>query len=134
MKKIFGLAILGLLACGQIYAQELLSDAGMNSVGSNGQVGNTPNAPWVVTAQRGANLAFDDGAASESFADHDGGGFGLFFKAFIGNPPWDPTAGDVDAQIYQDVAGSAGTLYKLTGWWGAETNYSSLNTPGSNVF
>ena len=35
---------------------------------------------------------YNDGAASEGFADVDGGGFGLFFKAFTGNPPWDPTA------------------------------------------
>jgi hypothetical protein len=133
MKKILGLMVLGLLACGANFASAQLVDGGMNSVGPNGQLGNTPNPPWVVTATRGANPAFDDGAASEGFADHDGGGFGLFFKAFVGNPPWDPTAGTVDANIYQDVAGSAGTPYKLTGWWGAEANYSGLNTPGANT-
>jgi hypothetical protein len=133
MKKILGLMVLGLLACGANFASAQLVDGGMNSVGPNGQLGNTPNPPWVVTATRGANLAFDDGAASEAFADHDGGGFGLFFKAFVGNPPWDPTAGSVDANIYQDVAGSAGTPYKLTGWWGAEANYSGLNTAGANT-
>jgi hypothetical protein len=133
MKKILGLMVLGLLACSANFASAQLVDGGMNSVGPNGQLGNTPNPPWVVTATRGANPAFDDGAASEGFADHDGGGFGLFFKAFVGNPPWDPTAGSVDANIYQDVAGSAGTPYKLTGWWGAEANYSGLNTPGANT-
>ena len=97
-----------------------LVDPGMNSVGPNGQLGNTPTPPWTLTAQRGANLNFDDGASSEAFADHDGGGFGLFFKAFIGNPPWDPTAGPVDVHISQSVPGSPGLTYTLTGWWGAE--------------
>lgn len=133
MKKIFGLMVLGLLACGANVASAQLVDGGMNSVGANGQLGSTPNAPWVVTATRGANLAFDDGAASEGFADHDGGGQGLFFKAFVGNPPWDPTAGSVNANIYQDVAGTAGKTYILNGWWGAEPNFSGLNTPGANV-
>jgi hypothetical protein len=133
MKKILGLMVLGLLACGANFASAQLVDGGMNSVGPNGQLGNTPNAPWVVAATRGATNPFDDGAASEGFADHDGGGFGLFFKAFVGNPPWDPTAGSVDANIYQDVAGTAGKTYTLTGWWGAEANYSGLNTPGANT-
>jgi hypothetical protein len=133
MKKIFGLAILGLLACGSGVANAQLVDGGMNAVGPNGQLAPTPNAPWVVTASRGGVPGFDDGAASEGFADHDGGGFGLFFKAFVGNPPWDPTAGTVDANIYQDVAGTAGSPYKLTGWWGAEANYSGLNTAGANT-
>jgi hypothetical protein len=133
MKKTMFWLLLGLLVCGQSFAQELLVDPNMNSVGPNGQLGATPNPPWVVTATRGANLAYDDGAASEGFADHDGGGFGLFYKAFTGNPPWDPTAGSVDANIHQDVAGTPGLKYILTGWWGAEDNYSGLNTPGANT-
>lgn len=133
MKKIIGLFILGLLACGSSVASATLIDGGMNSVSVQNQLGATPNAPWVVVASRNDVPGFDDGAASEGFADHDGGGFGLFFKAFVGNPPWDPTAGSVDASIYQDVAGTPNTLYKLTGWWGAEANFSGLNTPGANV-
>jgi hypothetical protein len=135
MKKTTVLMTLGLVACVASVgsAQELLTAPGMNAVGANGQLGSTPNAPWVVTATRGANLAYDDGAASEAFADHDGGGFGLFFKAFTGNPPWDPTAGSVDANITQSVGGTAGLQYRLTGWWGAEDNYSGLNTPGANT-
>jgi hypothetical protein len=125
--------VVGLLASGQSFGTEILIDPGMNSVGPNGQLGNTPDAPWVFTASRGVNLAYDDGAASEAFADVDGGGFGLFFKAFTGNPPWDPTAGSVDAHIYQDVPGTPGTTYTLTGWWGAEDNYSGLHTPGANA-
>jgi hypothetical protein len=135
MKKTTVLMALGLVACvaGVGAAQELLTAPGMNAVGPNGQLGATPNAPWVVTATRGANLAYDDGAASEAFADVDGGGFGLFYKAFTGNPPWDPTAGDVDAHIYQDVAGTPGLKYILTAWWGAEDNWSGFATAGANA-
>lgn len=133
MKRTVLFLAVALMACGQSFAQEELTDAGMNNVGANGQLGNTPNAPWVVTAQRGGNLVFDDGAASEAFADVDGGGFGLFFKAFVGNPPWDPTAGDVDVQVYQDVTGTPGMKYVLTGWWGAENNWSGNVTPGANA-
>ncbi len=130
-----------LVACGIItlgavapaFALPILLDPNMNSVGANGQLGPTPNAPWVVEASRGANIAYDDGASSEAFADHDGGGFGLFFKAFTGNPPWDPTAGAVDVHIYQDAAATPGNTYTLTGWWGAEDNYSGLHTPGANT-
>jgi hypothetical protein len=114
-------------------AQELLTDPGMNSIGPNGQLSNTPNPPWAVTATRGANLAYDDGAGSEAFADVDGGGFGLFYKAFTGNPPWNPTAGPVDANIFQDVPGTAGRKYTLTGWWGAEDNWSGFATAGANA-
>src|SRR5262245_59163819 len=133
MKRTILFLAVALMAYAQSFAQEQLTDAGMNNVGANGQLGNTPNAPWVVTATRGANPAFDDGAASEAFADVDGGGFGLFYKAFVGNPPWDPTAGSVDANIYQDVAGTAGMKYVLTGWWGAEDNWSGFVTAGANA-
>jgi hypothetical protein len=126
------LGVLGLLASGQSLAEELV-DPGMNSIGPNGQLGNTPNPPWVLAASRGANLAFDDAASSEAFADVDGGGWGLFFKAWMGNPPWDPTAGSVNAHIYQDVPGKPGVKYTLTGWWGAEYNYSGFVTPGANA-
>jgi len=61
-EKTMILVVVGLLACGQNFAQELLVDPGMNLIGPNGQLGNTPNPPWVVKAQRGGNLAFDDGA------------------------------------------------------------------------
>jgi len=132
MKGIVAFTALGLLASSQSFGV-LLVDGGMNSVGSNGQLGSTPNAPWVVHAERGANTNFDDGAASEAFADTDGGGFGIFFKSFIGNPPWDPTAGLLDVVLYQDVAGTPGVQYTLKGWWGAEDNWSGFHTPGANA-
>lgn len=131
--KVMVCGVLALLTCGPSFGAEILLDPGMNLVGANGQLGSTPNAPWVVVASRGANPVFNDAAASEAFADTDGGGFGLFFKAFVGNPPWDPTIGSVDAHIYQDVAGTPGDKYTLTGWWGAEDNYSGLNIQGANT-
>lgn len=133
MKKTMVLVVLGLLACGQSFAQEMLVDPGMNAVGPNGQLGNTPNPPWVLAASRGGVPGFNDAASSEPWADVDGGGQGLFFKAFIGNPPWEPTAGELDADIYQDVAGTPGMNYILTGWWGGEDNWSGFNTPGANA-
>lgn len=52
--------------------------------------------------------------------DNDLGGF---LKAFQGNAD----TGDLATMhLYQDVAGSAGTLYRLTGMIGAGANYSGL--------
>jgi hypothetical protein len=131
--KVMVCGIVGLLASGPAFGSEILIDPNMNSVGPNGQLSNTPNAPWVFEATRGLDDPYDDGAASEAFADHDGGGFGLFFKAFTGNPPWDPTVGSVDAHIYQEAAATPGTSYTLTGWWGAEYNWSGFQTVGANA-
>ena len=79
------------------------------------------------------------GASSESFANVlqptggcTGSGCGLFFKAFQGdnpaNPPVPPN-GTVSTTLYQDVAGSAGNTYSLTGWAGAGTGYVGLVDP-----
>lgn len=52
---------------------------------------------------------------------------GGFFKAFQGNI----TTGDLaTAHVYQDVPGTAGMKYILTGWAGSEANYSG-NIPNS---
>ncbi|MDZ4658002.1 MAG: PEP-CTERM sorting domain-containing protein [Bythopirellula sp.] len=133
MKKTLVLAFLGLVACGMSVAnaQEVLINGKFNDLepGGTQQFGQTPTG-WTVVASRGADLAYQDLLASEGFPDVDGGGSGLFFKAFTGNPPWDPTAGDVDGSIYQDNPGTPGMKYILTGFFGAEANYSGLNTPG----
>lgn len=110
----------------------LLVDSNMNLIGPNGMLSDTPNAPWVVTAERGGT-AFLDGASSEVWADHDGGGTGLYIRGWNGNPPWDPTTGPLDVDIHQDVIGQAGVIYSLTGWWGAEANFSGFVTPGANA-
>lgn len=50
--------------------------------------------------------------------------FGVFFKAFTGNLG----TGDLaNANLYQDVAGAAGSAYTLTGWAGAEANYTGYS-------
>ena len=130
--------VLGVVACGTrlTTAQEVLTNGNMDAVDPAGtwQLGATPT-DWIAVARRGADLAYLDGAASEGFANHNSGGTsGLFFKAFTGNPPWDPTAGSVDADVYQDNPGTPGMKYILTGWAGAEANYSGLNMPGEQSF
>ena len=57
MKRLLTLFwVLGFVACAVSVAtgQNELTDPGMNAVGPNGQLGPTPNPPWVVAASRGA--------------------------------------------------------------------------------
>lgn len=51
--------------------------------------------------------------------------WGVFFKPFSGNP-----TDRANGRLYQDVPGMAGATYELTGWAGAEANYSGL-IPGT---
>jgi hypothetical protein len=93
-------------------------------------------APTPVTADNLLNAPFPDGCGNTA----TDGDCGVFFKAFTG------TTGDaMTADLYQDVAGSAGTKYVLTGWAGAEANmdaadavfaldfYSGLGVPLGSV-
>jgi hypothetical protein len=138
MKRLMNLFLaLGLVACGSVASgQEVLTNGGMDAIDPAGtqQLFATPTG-WIVEASRGADPAYLDGLASEGFADvgGDAGHYGVFFKAFTGNPPWDPTAGDVDAHLYQDNPGTPGMKYILTGWAGAEDNWSGFVTPGANA-
>ncbi|MCS7033758.1 MAG: PEP-CTERM sorting domain-containing protein [Phycisphaerae bacterium] len=66
-------------------------------------------APTPVTTD--GNGPFPNGVG----AGLDGG---VFFKPFTGNPANGPATG----HLYQDVPGSAGLPYTLTGWAGAEAN------------
>jgi hypothetical protein len=45
--------------------------------------------------------------------------YAVFFKAFSGNT----TDGAATGHLYQDVPGTPGTMYTLTGWAGAEANF-----------
>lgn len=45
--------------------------------------------------------------------------YGVFFKPFSGNA----TDGAATGHLYQDVPGTAGTEYTLSGWAGAEPNF-----------
>jgi len=46
----------------------------------------------------------------------------VFFKPFTGNV----ANGDATGHLYQDNPATPGTTYTLTGWAGAEANYSGL--------
>ena len=136
MKRLITLfLVLGLLACATVAnAQEVLTNAKMNALDPAGtqQLGQTPS-DWIVDAERGADLAYNDAVASEGFANIDAGGTsGVFFKAFTGNPPWDPTLGDVDVDIYQDNPGTPGMKYILKAWWGSEPNWSGHVDPSTD--
>lgn len=65
-------------------------------------------APTPVTT--GTNATFPGGAGKDA---------GVFFKAFSGNA----TNGKATGHLQQTVAGTAGMMYKLTGWAGAEANF-----------
>jgi hypothetical protein len=87
----------------------------------------TPVGGWHVTATKSATGAYSDGASSEGFANVlQPGGTGLFFKPFAGalvdNTLPVPGPNLISAELYQDVAGMAGSKYSLTGWAGAGQN------------
>ena len=67
-------------------------------------------APTPVTADGVLNPPHPDGCGGPDCA--------VFFKAFSGNA----VNGAMTGHLYQDVAGSPGLEYTLTGWAGAEMN------------
>lgn len=91
---------------------------------------------WVNEGTRSIGGAYEDEMSSENWAgpsptpvttdgfnvttgadtDDD---WAIFWKPFSGNPA---TNGLATGHLYQDVAGSAGQVYTLTGWAGAEAN------------
>jgi len=93
---------------------------------------------WVYQGTRTISGPFQDGLSSEPWAGPaptpvttDGNlnppspeGCGgpdcaVFYKAFTGNA----TDGPVNVDLYQDVPGTAGLQYLMTGWAGAEANF-----------
>ena len=84
---------------------------------------------WVNEGFRSIGGAYEDELSSESWAGPaptpvttDGvnsDDWAVFFKPFSGNPA---TTGLATGHLYQDVAGTAGLIYTLTGWAGAEAN------------
>jgi hypothetical protein len=67
-------------------------------------------APTPVTTDGLLNPPFPDGCSGPDCA--------VFFKPFTGNA----VDGAMTADLYQDVAATAGLEYQLTGWAGAEAN------------
>jgi hypothetical protein len=68
-------------------------------------------APTPVTTDGSANPPHPEGCGGDDCA--------VFFKAFTGNA----TNGPATGHLYQDVPGTPGVLYTLTGWAGAESNF-----------
>ena len=91
---------------------------------------------WVNVGTRTISGPYEDEMSSEPWAgpaptpvtsDGDaappdgvgvGNDGGVFFKAFSGNS----TNGAATGHLYQDVPGTPGTTYRMTGWAGAEAN------------
>jgi hypothetical protein len=125
MKLALGVSIVGLLAAQTASAQNLLSNPDLDTIAAGDQVLPTPVAGWHVASSKAVEGAFNDGASSETFCNvAQAGGTGLFFKAFQG-----VTGDHVWTSLYQDVAGTAGNSYSLTGWAGAGAAYIGLSDP-----
>lgn len=91
---------------------------------------------WMNVGSRSITGPYEDEMSSEPWAgpmptpattngfnvttgDANGLDWGVFFKPFSGNMNDGPATG----HLYQDVAGSAGLTYTMTGWAGAEANF-----------
>lgn len=83
---------------------------------------------WQNVGTRSISGPYEDEMSSEPWAgpaptpvtNHgvNNDDWGVFFKPFTGNA----TDGAATGHLFQDVAGTAGATYKLTGWAGAESN------------
>lgn len=94
---------------------ELLINGEMDSTSVSTQLLATPDL-WVAEADT------DDGLSSEPWNNVAGpDGKGVFFKTFRGTPE-----APYSAALYQDVTGTPGLTYLLTGWVGAGPGYSGL--------
>jgi len=93
---------------------------------------------WTYQGSRSISGPFQDGLSSEPWAGPSptpvttdgnlnppspegcgGPDCGVFYKPFTGNA----TDGSTTVHLFQDVPGSAGVTYRLTGWAGAEANF-----------
>ena len=122
MKKMLTLfMVLGLVAAVTGAAKaNLLANGNLDTVGS-------PIDGWSTIETKTFSGDTTDLISLEGFIaigpDTSPGDLGGFVKAFNGNA----TTGDLATlHLYQDVAGSSGQKYLLTGWIGAGVNYSGL--------
>jgi hypothetical protein len=89
-------------------------------------------AGWVNAGSRTTTGPYEDEMSSEPWAGPaptpvTPDDMGVFFKPFTGNL----STGDLaTGRLYQDVPGMAGVMYTLSGWAGAEANYSGM-IPGT---
>jgi hypothetical protein len=125
--------IVALNACGThlLCAQNLLSNGNLDQTN---HVEIVPGfflpkpAVWVNQGSRAISGAYEDEMSSEPWAGpaptpvttggSAGEDWGVFFKPFSGNV----ANGAATGHLYQDVAGTPGVTYSLTGWAGAEAN------------
>jgi hypothetical protein len=126
MKKQLVLVITaGLATCASTVANAQLVNGTLDATSVGPQTLATPTG-WNVVVSGGANTS--DSLSSETFANVFGpSGFGAFFKAFQGT-----ATNPVSVNLYQNVPGTAGVDYTLTGWAGAGAGYSGL-MPGSGT-
>ena len=89
-------------------------------------------ANWVNVGTRTGTGPYEDEMSSEPWAGPaptpvTPSDMGVFFKPFTGTLA---TGNLATGRLYQDLPGAGGVLYTLTGWAGAEANYSGL-IPGT---
>jgi len=85
---------------------------------------------WINDGFKTFSGPYEDEMSSEPWAGPaptpvTANDWAVFFKPFSGNP-----SDRANGRLFQDVPGIAGATYELTGWAGAEANYSGL-IPGT---
>jgi hypothetical protein len=116
-------AALGFMAggAGVMKANDLFNDK-LDDLSVSSQNAPTPTG-WIVDASLTISGPSTDGASSETFANVRGpGGFGLFFKPFIGTLGF-PADDRLTVHFYQDNPTTPGTKVTLSGYAAAEANY-----------
>lgn len=128
---------LGLASCGVAHAN-LLSNGDLDRTYMQEIVPGFPLPKpdqWMNVGSRSITGPYEDEMSSEPWAgpmptpattngfnvttgDANGLDWGVFFKPFSGTP----NDGAATGHLYQDVAGTAGLTYTMTGWAGAEPN------------
>jgi len=115
---------MALLACASnVSKADLLVNGNLDAIAVGPQTLATP-VGWNIIVSGGANTS--DSASSEGFANVLYVN-GLFYKTFQGT-----SNNPVSINLYQNVPGSAGIDYTLTGWAGAGSGYSGF-TAGSGT-
>lgn len=94
-------------------------------------------AMWVNDGFKSLSGPYEDEMSSEPWAGPaptpvttggaNGDDWAVFFKPFSGD-----LGNRANGRLYQDVAATPGLTYQLTGWAGAEANYSGL-IPGTQT-
>jgi hypothetical protein len=85
---------------------------------------------WNVDADKTISGLQFDGGDSEPWCNvQDTGGYGFFFKPFVGTAP--PPADLLTVQLFQDNSCTPGTKCTLSGYAAGEANYSGFFTTNS---